>query len=53
MKAIKMIMSIVKSIFDRRQTSYEVQAYMELEMRKISNVDEKNFNDRLLNRFNS
>ncbi|WP_290731725.1 hypothetical protein [Halobacteriovorax sp. JY17] len=48
MNSLKKLIAAIKLIFSSRDNSYELQTYMDLEMRKVSNLDDKNFNDKLL-----
>ena len=50
MKFLKKLISRLISIIINRNNSHELQTYMELEMRKVSNLEDKKFNEKLLNR---
>jgi len=50
MKILKCILSF---LFSKNKSYEEVNDYIELEMRKVSNLEEKNFTEKLLKRVNS
>ena len=50
MNFLKKLLFRIKSIFISSNSSSELQTYMELEMRKVSNLEDKKFNEKFLNR---